>query len=69
MHNQRDARNGETGKRWKVTLYSEDAPSTVVTGLSQDQARQAMSALVAGDHDAIAQLAAKAAAIPLKRAA
>jgi hypothetical protein len=59
----------QTTKQWKLTLFADNTPSTVLTGLSNDQMRRALSALVSGDDQFIEQLTGKRSAAQVDRAA
>jgi hypothetical protein len=69
MHNQGNGRTVPTTKRWKLTLCAEDASPRVLTGLSTDQMRRAVSTLMSGNDDPIEQLTGESCAAPLDRAA
>jgi hypothetical protein len=69
MHNQLNGRRTQTAKRWKLTLFAEDTSPTVVTGLSNDQMRRAVSAVMTGDDGSLEQVTGERSAAPIERAA
>jgi len=55
-------------KSWKLTL-TQKTPPTVLTGLSDDQMRRALQALMTGDDQVIEELLAETFAAPMRLAA
>jgi hypothetical protein len=69
MLKNRNSRTMAATKKWNLTRFADDGSPTVVTGLSDTQARRALSALVTGDDDAVAQLTSQTSTTRVKRAA
>jgi hypothetical protein len=68
MHKQRNGSLMSTNKSWKLTL-TQKTPPTVLTGLSDDQMRRAVRALMTGDDRVIDELLAETFAAPMQLAA
>jgi hypothetical protein len=57
-----------TNKSWKLTLTQKNPPA-VLTGLSDDQMRRALQALMTGDDRVIDELLDETVAAPMRLAA